>query len=939
MAVELKDEDDVPLAFIFETNEPIFGPNHYIQAITRGEDLKTFRHMFRPPCECEECNQQYKTAINRDTRLPDGQFKQIKRYSSYVADEEAKTQASRAFKKISADRAYLKEQCYMNGNTILKRWKKLTPSERARHLLLVDNDLYQHQWADVIFSRKFAERLKVFRKAVAEGSVHWHGCIDLTQGRERRPYRNTFLLPYINVEALASDPLRLLNLLHNRTKYSPAEWAPYDTTILAKDWELGTFETAYSSVCIIMHGSEYGKVTRWEESAAHRWDIVGFPRAILTLEAQQKLLAFLRGIVEKLLEGFSRNDTSPQSDRFEKIIGLRSASPGGSSPDEFASTYLNQPFSAPPKFDIEELLSIAQTQLNMHGDNLWLLQTDPRYFRRYAKLLVDGGLATNLTKTNQYVCTHLELMQRAIQFWSWEGILEATLKLQATYRSFDVEVKVGEALSSQYNHALGSLEALLYDQLQRRIQAIRYTLLHRPGFQSKWNVKYVQRLQSMSVSIGRKVPGETPADVLYNDRLNFCTFALTDKEDIIIDNHEHTDPRRKDFSMLFAMFDEHLADCHKKKDKLELARLDEILYELFADMSSVHQMLSLVRWHRPHPPTPSIQDLKSSEDGKVWRYIEKQFFEQSTWRQIEWKDGKWVDHLRPELKECGSKKIAAEQRLATLLKNFMETPKPTGTRFSQTWLDQDASERAALSKFWEGMRARHEGTLRRLGFDASDIHSDLKVLSADRDAEYLAEIEAEKQAILTGIAARETEKEAKKLLKAQGKKVLQTQWGLEQPDPLVTPLSKLKIKRHGVAEQSADQHTTDEAPTAVQLESDATSATEEKICVGVSKRSLLIFRGMFPSNNPEERSRSVDWDAFVNAMGEEPISFVARHSAGGSAYSFEPSVKSKWFGKGKIVFHKPHPVPILDPIELSTNGKRMAKWFGWSEETFQLREK
>lgn len=90
---------------------------------------------------------------------------------------------------------------------------------------------------------------------------------------------------------------------------------------------------------------------------------------------------------------------------------------------------------------------------------------------------------------------------------------------------------------------------------------------------------------------------------------------------------------------------------------------------------------------------------------------------------------------------------------------------------------------------------------------------------------------------------------------------------------------------------------------------------------------------MFHVSKTEERSKTVKWESFVKAMSQ--VGFVARHS-GGSAVLFEPSQNSKWFGRGKIVFHRPHPVPVIDSVILSSMGKRMNKWFGWNEETFVL---
>lgn len=39
---------------------------------------------------------------------------------------------------------------------------------------------------------------------------------------------------------------------------------------------------------------------------------------------------------------------------------------------------------------------------------------------------------------------------------------------------------------------------------------------------------------------------------------------------------------------------------------------------------------------------------------------------------------------------------------------------------------------------------------------------------------------------------------------------------------------------------------------------------------------------------------------------------------------------------GKIIFHKPHPIPKIGSIILHSMGRRMAKWFGWHRELFVL---
>jgi hypothetical protein len=154
-------------------------------------------------------------------------------------------------------------------------------------------------------------------KAIVAGA---YSNYDVTLGRDYRPYRNVCLLPYINQEALKDNPIKLLSLLYNRTQYTPEQWAPYDKFMLDKDWELGSFDTTYNANCIIMFGEKYGTLTPWERGAAHYWKIIGFPRGILILEAQQRLMGFLRVVLDTLLAGLVRNDAAVHSNSFAELL-------------------------------------------------------------------------------------------------------------------------------------------------------------------------------------------------------------------------------------------------------------------------------------------------------------------------------------------------------------------------------------------------------------------------------------------------------------------------------------------------------------------------------------------------------------------------------------------------------------------------------------------
>ncbi|TGO89353.1 hypothetical protein BPOR_0113g00060 [Botrytis porri] len=219
----------------------------------------------------------------------------------------------------------------------------------------------------------------------------------------------------------------------------------------------------------------------------------------------------------------------------------------------------------------------------------------------------------------------------------------------------------------------------------------------------------------------------------------------------------------------------------------------------------------------------------------------------------------------------------------------METPKPTGIRLSQQWLDSDAQQRKPLSQIWVQVRARDEHTLRRLGFGQEDIDHDLAILSADSDPEHLASIEKRNAEIHAEMAVRHAKK----------------------PEKLGVP-TRSKIKTRKLPN-------TDDEKNSVEIlcEPTTTPATSAPL--------------------PTPKVLVIPWNSLVDAMAD--AGFIASQSAGGSAVQFEPDASSPWFGQGQIVFHKPHLERVVDAIMLGAMGKRMEKWLGWSDENFEVGKK
>lgn len=572
--------------------------------------------------------------------------------------------------------------------------------------------------------------------------------LDLVSGYERRPYRKICLSPCLNLESLSKNPATFLNLLYNRVMYSSESWAPHDNHVIKGHWELRAFETEYNPGYIILFGEKYGQLTTSQRRELHDWTLVGFPRGILIPEAQYNILKVLRGVVEKLLHGLDTDDREVHAHDFTSVLDLGLRSGAGSSAVEFASSYLDQSYSAPPVFDIYALCSVAESMKGMHGDHIWLLQTDPAYTRRYAALLQKGALGEKLSKQNQYVHLAIGMMEDCTEFWSWEWILEESQKLRVIYTELQDDIRAGKPLPKTYEAALSSLEALLREMLKNRCEHTYGALTSRPGFSSSWKHKSLERLQS-SIIIPERANPEIITPILFlKDRLDYCLWMLVigTKDQLGWKIFADGTPKQ-DQSTLFAMLDEQLTECQTTK-KGEIARLDEILYMKYSDLSAIHQMLTILRLHRPGFMKREFKVVKKTSKGRCWTYINKHFLDQSPMLKVATNpDGTYKFTNDRKMKEDADTKTEAQQRLAGYLKEFLATPKPSGSRLNPTWIAKDDAQRSALSRFWDQMRGRHRQTLIRLGIEHDDIEKDLVALSADSEPEHISKVQATRDRI------------------------------------------------------------------------------------------------------------------------------------------------------------------------------------------------
>lgn len=235
--------------------------------------IEVRKPFFDPPCCCHECQDHFYTKAECEGRPHLG-------YTRKLNDIEAKSFLRTDVEEIQTSHAYVKHAVEVHGDAILTAWRKRSPAKRAAILREAEPELSKE--------KGLSAELKV------QG---------YTAGSDWSRYRKYLLAPYLDIAALSKNPATFIGLVHARAASSPEEWAFYDSDQLRSAWSLGVLKVAYHGGAVVMHGGSYGTLTQWEAGAAHRGDVMGFPRASLVIEAQAVLIKLLRQSIASLLEG------------------------------------------------------------------------------------------------------------------------------------------------------------------------------------------------------------------------------------------------------------------------------------------------------------------------------------------------------------------------------------------------------------------------------------------------------------------------------------------------------------------------------------------------------------------------------------------------------------------------------------------------------------
>jgi hypothetical protein len=621
-------------------------------------------------CACLNCLNHFRAPW----QLPYDQW----RYKNTLNDKQASDVLSGYRKSIFEDHEFLSTTIQRHGDRILSRRRKRSPLKRQALIEAASPGIPHSKGfiVDIEFN-------KIYLKII------------------REEYRKCLLLPYLDVQTLAANRSKLFGILHHRATHYPQEWVSFDYEQLTCSWTSGHFDVEYNPGCVHTHGVDYGTLAAYDKSAIHRLDAIGFPRGRLVIEAQATLMAFLRHIVECLLVGLDDHSDEQSCAKWTRLMQdcLKFAGEVAS-----WSSFTHQPFSALPSFDPVTLKAQAEARVQATSDHLWLLQTEPSYFKRYTNMIAQNfGAELFRKKWRGGKIIIRELLSDAELHWFWQDVVRACDHVIQAYTMFQDSIHPRSPLPIDVNDALNNLGRILATGSTLCARQLDAVIPHRPGFQHMHDFVYKNDHESAHSSNLKNQC--TPLHFLQKERLFWCLAQIRGDIRCLY---------RFPSGILLDMLEDHLNSASES----ERARLDEYIYGKTSNYISILEMLNAVRTHRLRIDRTYPERIK----GLIF--------------PLSWRRG-----TESTAFPCSCSLVRAMKHLRAII--------PPSGRKDLNWLSRYEAMHAALNTFWKKVAGLYENYLLGINYTSSERQALLEVLEFWKSAEYQNCLKAKRESIIS----------------------------------------------------------------------------------------------------------------------------------------------------------------------------------------------
>ncbi len=384
---------------------------------------------------------------------------------------------------------------------------------------------------------------------------------------------------------ILTEPMRLLGMIHHRSHSDLADWVLFDREQITRSFHLGFFRTAYNPHAVVTYGTNLGQLVQWDVAANHAWDYIGYPCPLLIFEAQSVLSGFLRRIVDLIMQNGIENAisgctawTTLSAAGFKPVTGDVLVA---------RSTYVEQPFNAPPSIDANYMFVSFESNLEAAYDEMACLQSDPLLFRTEISSPETSSVFRAMIACDKkslpapHMCDPIVYGVDRVEMWrdlTWNA--SQFLEIRSQHHG---AVQVGTPLPKDYRAALMRLEAQLHCRFSKLSERLRDALPLLPAFRKHFRTTTVEGTTIQTAE----------EDAYREDKLFWCVYQLVTQQ---------VGYKRAPSFLL-----DQIEQIMIKGSEREKRRLDQFLCHHISDMASLDEALSAVRLHRSKVCLPSAE--------------------------------------------------------------------------------------------------------------------------------------------------------------------------------------------------------------------------------------------------------------------------------------------------------------------------------------------
>ncbi|KAK3632836.1 hypothetical protein LTR56_016159 [Elasticomyces elasticus] len=760
-----------------------------------------------PTCleTCAICTEQY---------FPHGllEYKFARAMSDMHSDADARTLTQKYVTTTDKNLAAVNTRVQEYGDAIFKKWNRLGTQQRADLVRKAMPEAYPRNFAQVRMQYDNERRISgALPKGVASMQL---GDIARSQSttllKEHEALRKMHILPYLDVQTLSEDPMNLLSILHYRSSTKPADWVLFDSEKLRVNFNSVSSQHFYNPHCVVVYGKHYGKLIPWNKDSAHRQDIMGYPRAVVVLEAQNVLSNFLLAITDLILK--TVEDAPKGTQQWDLLVDsdFQWQRESGS-----LSRRLDA-YRPMPVYDIKAIVLLLRGRADSMADELQVMQGDPLYFRARVQQIQNTAFLHNLPDERR----RSEAITMTLGHIMWHVYFDVAAdharSVQLIQERYEGQIHIGRPMPEEYRVALLELQRHLAVLLAGQIT----------------DLNCIQAVSSMFQDCAT-FTGDGKARCSLTREEMYRKFPLMFHAVELQDHHAMSAGPAFHLQALDYLITRHVNTSKKP--------MDELLVTHLSSMTVVDDIMTSIQYHRPQLGvlrdgeilrTPSGADNPPSSKGQAGLLF--------PWQ--------------------------GTGKLWPLLKEFLDLPLPP-TKVGSTSLARHRALRHALEAFWDGVADNVREPQRRSGsgLGGVDMAAELHVLYS-HSKEYKDEATAEDRRLEQAVRALE-EEQARRLqgvTAASPYVIPQTTSGVDEESAVKRAEAKPKIKTRPLAidtstDEIAEQHNDVDA-----------QATRLKLVVSAKTKAFFDRAfGIFT-----EEAGDVDWKALVAAMVDAGCSAI-----------------------------------------------------------------